>query len=63
LRDYFKEAIFVDNGPKDICNAIREIIRNVDLYEDRMSSMRERLVSEWEERFIKLENQLAALPN
>jgi glycosyltransferase involved in cell wall biosynthesis len=63
LRDYFKEAIFVDNGPKDICNAIREIIRNVDLYNDRMSSMRERLVSEWEERFIKLENQLAALPN
>jgi len=61
LRDYFKEAIFVDNDPKDICNAIREIIRNVDLYKDRISSMRERLVSEWEERFVTLENDLARL--
>ncbi len=61
LRDYFKEAIFVDNDPKDICNAIREVIRNVDLYKDRISGMRERLGSEWEERFVTLENHLARL--
>ena len=62
LRDYFKGAVFVDNSVKDICHAIREVIRNVDLYKNRISTLRERLGSEWEERFVKLENQLTALP-
>jgi glycosyltransferase involved in cell wall biosynthesis len=62
LTEYFKGAVFVDNSVKDICNAVGEVIRNVDLYKNRISSLRERLDSEWEERFLKLENELTALP-
>jgi glycosyltransferase involved in cell wall biosynthesis len=61
LREYFKGAIFVDNSAKDISNAISEVIANLDLHRERISNLKERLVSEWEERFVKLENQLVTL--
>jgi len=61
LTEYFEGAVFVDNSAKDICNAIREVIRNVDLYKDRISNLKERLDCEWEERFVTLENHLARI--
>jgi glycosyltransferase involved in cell wall biosynthesis len=61
LREYFKGAIFADNSAKDISNAISEVISNIDLHRERISNLKERLVSEWEERFVKLEDQLVTL--
>jgi glycosyltransferase involved in cell wall biosynthesis len=61
LREYFKGAIFVDNSAIGISNAICEVITNLDSHRERISKLKERLVSEWEERFVKLENQLVTL--
>lgn len=61
LTDYFKGAVFVDNNAKDISNAIREVVENVDFYKDRISKLKGRLILEWEERFATLENRLAEL--
>jgi len=58
LRDYFTDAVFVDNTVRGISAGIRDIIDNLDDYRIRIESLRKKLIIHWEEMYARLEKRL-----
>lgn len=58
LRDYFTNAVFVDNTVRSISAGIRDIIDNLDDYRIRIESLREKLTTHWEGMYVQLEKRL-----
>ncbi len=58
LRDYFIDAVFVDNTARGISAGIRDIIDNLDDYRTRIESLREKLITRWDEMYKQLEKRL-----
>jgi glycosyltransferase involved in cell wall biosynthesis len=58
LRDYFPGAIFIDNSPKEISEAINKIIKDSELYQSRIKQLKGRIEPYWNELFADLNNHL-----
>jgi len=61
LKDYFTEAVFVDNTVRGIADCIRKVFERKSYYEDGIARLRARLVPEWESRYEDLEGRIQAL--
>lgn len=61
LRDYFKGAVFVENTAKDILYGIKQVLKNIDSYTQRIRALKEKLMNEWEEKYLELEKQFIEL--
>jgi glycosyltransferase involved in cell wall biosynthesis len=61
LRDYFTEAIFVDNTPEGIAAGIGEALANGSHYRERIGLLRDRLTREWSGQYSHLECAVSGL--
>ncbi len=61
LRDYFSEAVFVDNTESGIAEGIKTIIEHINHYEEKMKWLRTRLIAQWEDQYRNLEQILSSI--
>ena len=59
LKEYFTDAVFVDNTASGISAGITEIIENIELHRERIKYLKERLITQWEESYLHLDNMLS----
>jgi glycosyltransferase involved in cell wall biosynthesis len=59
LREYFTDAVFVDNTAPGISVGIKKILDNKDHYRERIESLKVRLITQWEEQYKQLEKRLS----
>jgi glycosyltransferase involved in cell wall biosynthesis len=55
LREYFKGAIFVDNTSKGISEGIRNMVRNIETYREKIKDLKEILTIQWKDKYNNLE--------
>jgi len=58
LKEYFKEALFVNNTPCDIHEKIEEMVDNIDTYKDKTIEMKCEIKNNWQKMYQKLEIML-----
>jgi glycosyltransferase involved in cell wall biosynthesis len=58
LREYFTEAVFVDNTASGISAGIRKILYNIGEYNEKIESLKRRLTVQWEDQYEQLEKKL-----
>ena len=61
LREYFNDALFVDNSTEAIAKAIQLLFENYDNIQQKVITMRDRINKQWEARYQQLEQVLRAL--
>ncbi len=59
LREYFTDAVFVDNSVIGISVGIKTIIDNIDYYRERISILKKNLILKWEQQYNNLEKKLS----
>lgn len=59
LREYFTDAVFVDNTAPGISASIKKILDNIDNYRERIESLKGKLITQWEEQYKQLEKRLS----
>lgn len=63
LRNYFKEALFVDNSTQGILKGITEVLQNIDIYNIKSKSMKRIIEKEWSYCSDTVQSSLDALLN
>ena len=58
LKNYFYDAIFVDNSTASIVQACLEMAKNVDIYRKKSKKMKESISTKWEEYLKAFEKEL-----
>lgn len=61
LRDYFNEAVFVENNPESICSGIKKVLKNPDCYRKKISVLKEEIEKKWNNHFSALDTALQNL--
>ena len=61
LKEYFTDALFVDNTPDDIREKIEKMVKNIDVYKDKTLKMKHKILIDWQKRYQKLEIMLTDL--
>jgi len=61
LREYFTEAVFVDNTSSGISGGIKKVIENRAYYQDRIKELKEKIIPEWEKQYDNLEKKIIEL--
>ena len=61
LRDYFNEAVFVENNPESICSGIKKVLKNPDCYRKKISVLKEEIEKKWDNHFSALDTALQNL--
>jgi glycosyltransferase involved in cell wall biosynthesis len=62
LVEYFTGAIFVDNTSEGILNAIKQVIANPRIYQNKIKNLKSKLEIEWKKQCIDLEKAITKLP-
>jgi hypothetical protein len=63
LKEYFSEAIFVDNTPSEISRAVRTLLLDFDTYKTNIKCLKKQLLISWENQFKELTNLLIQIQN
>jgi glycosyltransferase involved in cell wall biosynthesis len=58
LRDYFKEAVFVDNTISGIREGVIKILKDLAYYQFRIQNLKGILIKQWEDQYAKLETKI-----
>lgn len=59
LKEYFDGAVFVENDSTSIANGIRTVIGDIGSYQNKISRLRDILLSSWEKNYTDLEKELS----
>ncbi len=54
LRDYFSDAIFVDNTARGIGDGIREVVSNTGTWQLKTATMQARIAAEWQTSYLAI---------
>ena len=61
LREYFTDAVFVDNTAKGISIGIKKVLDNKSQYEDKIELLKEKLIIRWGAQYEHLEQILLSV--
>jgi len=61
LRNYFEQAIFVENTAEQIAQGVQKVLDDPEMWKTRSEEMNERIRKQWNERFAALKKTLEAL--
>ncbi len=58
LKNYFKDAFFVENNPQCIYDGINTVLKNKDIYNGKIKILSKNLREEWELQFKNLKFEI-----
>jgi len=61
LKNYFYDALFVDNSAENIARACIEMLNNIDLYKEKSKKMKATISKQWDLKLLDLEESLLHL--